>query len=217
MAEGTDFLYPFIEGDERDAAPLLADLATSVRVKSTMSSQVRAGALERNERVLTQAARAMAACFGAGGRLFTFGNGGSSTDASLLAELFAHPPRGRALPARCLVDDAAVLTALGNDVGFELVFSRQLIAHAAPGDIVFGCSTSGNSHNLVRAFEHARGRGMLTVATSGYDGGEIARVVDHCLIVGNDSVHRIQETQAALGLALWDLVQRALPAGTSNG
>ena len=159
----------------------------------------------------------MAACFANGGRLFTFGNGGSSTDASLLAALFADPPRGRALPARCLDDDTAVLTALGNDVGFDLVFSRQLIAHGAPGDIALGCSTSGNSRNLVRAFEHARARGMLTVGSSGYDGGEIVRIVDHCLIVGSDSVHRIQETQATLGLVLWNLVQGALPARTDNG
>ena len=217
MTEGTDFLYPFIEGDERDAAPLLVDLASSARAKSTESGHLRVGALERNKETLAAAARAMAACFANGGRLFTFGNGGSSTDASLLAALFADPPRGRALPARCLDDDTAVLTALGNDVGFDLVFSRQLIAHGAPGDIALGCSTSGNSRNLVRAFEHARARGMLTVGLSGYDGGEISRIVDHCLIVGSDSVHRIQETQATLGLVLWDRVQGALPAGANRG
>ena len=98
----------------------------------------------------------MAERFDRGGRLFTFGNGGSSTDAASVAALFASPPWGRALPARCLVEDTAVLTALGNDVGFELVFSRQLIAHARDGDITIGLSTSGNSRNLLPAFDEAR-------------------------------------------------------------
>ena len=153
----------------------------------------------------------MAQRFAAGGRLFTFGNGGSSTDAASLAALFARPPTGTPLAARCLADDSAVLTALANDVGFELVFSRQLIAHSEPSDIALGISTSGNSRNLLVAFEEASRRGLLTVGIAGYDGGEMAASehVQHCLVVRDDSVHRVQETQAALGYALWRAVQIA--------
>ena len=126
----------------------------------------------------------MADRFAAGGRLFTFGNGGSSTDAASLAALFAPAAVGRVRCRRArLVDDSAVLTALGNDVGFDLVFSRQLIAHAARGDIAIGLSTSGNSRNLLHAFEEAARRGLLTIGIAGYDGGEMARSthVQHCL------------------------------------
>ena len=157
----------------------------------------------------------MAARLGAGGRLFTFGNGGSSTDAASLAALFAAPPWGRALPARCLVEDTAVLTALGNDVGFDLVFSRQLIAHAREGDIAIGLSTSGNSRNVIVAYSEARRRGLLTVGLAGYDGGEMAASpdVDHCLVVSSDSVHRVQEAQAAVSFSLWSAVQDRLADG----
>ena len=113
----------------------------------------------------------MAERFAAGGRLFTFGNGGSATDAEAVAHLYTEPPWGRALPARSLAEDQAVMTALGNDVGFELVFSRQLIAHGRADDIAMGFSTSGNSDNLMRAFAEARKQGMLTVGIAGTDGG----------------------------------------------
>ena len=98
----------------------------------------------------------MAERFDAGGRLFAFGNGGSSTDAAGIVSLFSQPPSGRPLPARSLVADHAVLTALANDVGYELVFSRQLISTARAGDIALGLSTSGGSVNLLRAFAEAR-------------------------------------------------------------
>ena len=212
MPEGTDFLYPFIEGDERDADALLADLGRSAGAKAEESARLRSATLTRSRADLDAAAAAMAGAFAAGGRLFTFGNGGSSTDAASLATLFARPPWGRALPARGLVEDTAIVTALGNDVGFDLVFSRQLIAHGAGGDIAVGFSTSGSSRNVLTAFAEARGRGMVTVGLAGYDGGEMAASPDvqHCLVVRSDSVHRVQETQAALGFALWTAVQAAL-------
>ena len=217
VPEGTDFLYPFIEGDERDADALLADLGRSAAAKAQESARLRSATLTRSRADLDAAATAIAGAFAGGGRLFTFGNGGSSTDAASLATLFARPPWGRALPARGLVEDTAIVTALGNDVGFELVFSRQLIAHGAAGDIAVGFSTSGSSRNVLTAFEEARGRGMVTVGLAGYDGGEMAASPDvqHCLVVRSDSVHRVQETQAALGFALWTSVQAAL--GVDDG
>ena len=210
--EGTAFLYPFIEGDERDAGSLLVDLGRSAVAKAETSAELRAATLARTTDAVAAAADAMAEAFDGGGRLFTFGNGGSSTDAASLAALFARPPRGPALPARCLVDDTAVLTALGNDVGFDLVFARQLIAHAAPGDMAVGFSTSGSSANVLTAFAQARARRLVTIGLAGYDGGEMGASPDvqHCLVVQSDSVHRIQETQAALGCALWDAVQQRL-------
>jgi D-sedoheptulose 7-phosphate isomerase len=214
VPDHTDFLYPFIEGDERDAAVLLADLARSAASKAELSAVLTSATLERMQPTLAVAAEAMADALAAGGRLFTFGNGGSATDAAGLAALFARPPWGRGLPARCLADDQAVLSALANDVGFELVFSRQLIAHAGAGDIALGFSTSGTSRNVLTAFAQARERGLVTVGLAGYDGGEMATSasVQHCLVVRSDSVHRIQEAQAALGFALWAAVQDRLGA-----
>lgn len=214
MTGAADFLYPFIEADEVDADALLADLSRSAYAKARTSAALRQVTLERCATAIDLAAAAMAERFGRGGRLFVFGNGGSSTDAASLVRLFLRPPAGRALPARSLIDDAAVLTALGNDVGFDLVFSRQLIADADGNDIAVGLSTSGNSRNMLSAFTEAAGRGLLTVGIAGYSGGDMARSpsVQHCLVVDDDSVHRIQETQAALGWALWQRVQERMTA-----
>ena len=129
-SEPTGFLYPFIEAEERDAGALMTDLVMSARAKMRESASLRATTLARCAEQVERIGAAMAERFSRGGRLFTFGNGGSATDAQGTAELFRHPPHGTPLPALSLVDDQAVLTALSNDVGFELVFSRQLIAHA---------------------------------------------------------------------------------------
>ncbi len=214
MSGTADFLYPFIEADESDSGALLLDLARSARAKALSSAELRRHTLERSAPSIELTAKAMCARFAQGGRLFVFGNGGSSTDAESLAGLFIRPPWGRPLPARNLVDDSAILTALGNDVGFDLVFSRQLMAHADRRDIAIGLSTSGNSRNLLLSFTEADRRGLLTVGIAGYAGGEMARsaTVQHCLVVDDDSVHRIQETQAALGFALWQQVQAQLAA-----
>ena len=207
--ETTDFLYPFIEGDERDAPSLLADLSRSAGAKWAQSSQLRTDTLARIKAQLGEVGAAMARSFEGGGQLFAFGNGGSATDADDVAQLFTRPPWGEPLPARSLVTDHAVLSALSNDIGFDVVFSRQLEAHGRPGDIAFGLSTSGNSENLLMAFRQAARRGMLTVGLSGYDGGRMAQCEElaHCLVVSSDSVHRIQETQAAVSHALWAAVQ----------
>lgn len=214
----TDFLYPFIEGEEDDLGALMDDLVASVGNKAAASADLRNVTLTRCRPQLAAAAAAIADRFAAGGSLFAFGNGGSSTDATTLAALFARPPRGRPLPARDLVDDSAVLTALGNDVGFSLIFSRQLIAHARPGDIAVGFSTSGNSEDLLVAFAEAQARHVLTVGFAGYDGGDMGQAgLDHCLVVQSDSVHRIQEAQAALGFALWQAVHTELEGVSVGG
>lgn len=217
------FLYPFLDAAENDPQTLLADLASSARAKAQESSALQQATLARCDTLLDEAADALAASFAAGGRMFTFGNGGSSTDAATLAGLFASPPdrpgadgrRVRPLPAWCLAADQAVLTALGNDVGFELVFSRQLIAHGRAGDVAVALSTSGSSDDLTAALAEATRRGMVTLGFAGYDGGRMASSPDvrFCFVVASQSVHRIQESQALLGYELWSRVQdRLVPA-----
>ncbi|MDC9014809.1 D-sedoheptulose-7-phosphate isomerase [Mycobacterium marinum] len=206
--EPTNFLYPFIDAQEEDPQSLLADLAASAQAKAAESLALRRSTLEANAELLDQAATEMARRFRVGGRLFTFGNGGSCTDSATLAGLFARPPIGTpvtSLPAWSLTADQAIITALGNDVGFELVFARQLIARAQAGDIAIAMSTSGNSPNLLTALAEARQRGLYSVGFAGYDGGAMADNpnVDACFIVRSQSVHRIQESQALLGYQLW--------------
>lgn len=210
----SDFLYPFLEAEERDSGPLLTDLAESARAKAAESAALREATLAACAERITACAAAMAERFSGGGRLYAFGNGGSSTDCATFATLFAAPPGGirRALPAINLTADQAVVTALGNDVGFDLIFSRQLIAHARPADIAVAFSTSGNSRDLMTALREAHGRGLLTIGFAGYDGGEMATSgqVDHCFTVRSQSVHRIQESQALVGYRLWEATHDSL-------
>lgn len=210
--EPTDFLYPFIDDRQDNPGSLLADLAASARAKATESLTLRRTTLQANTELLRAAADEVAQRFADGGRMFTFGNGGSCTDATTLAALFSRPPLGTPLPAWSLTDDQAIVTALGNDVGFELVFARQLIARAGAGDIAVAMSTSGNSPNLLAALAEAHRRGLYTVGFAGYDGGTFADNphVDVCFVVRSQSVHRIQESQALLGYRLWQGVHARL-------
>jgi D-sedoheptulose 7-phosphate isomerase len=203
--EPTNFLYPFIDAQEDDPKSLLADLAASAQAKAAESVALRRSTLEANTELIGRAASQMARRFSSGGRLFTFGNGGSCTDCTTLARLFAQPPVGSPLPAWSLTADQAIITALGNDVGFELVFARQLIARGKAGDIAIAMSTSGSSPNLMAALKEARHRGMYTIGFAGYEGGAFAKSpdVDACFVVRSQSVHRIQESQALLGYQLW--------------
>ncbi|MGB8793881.1 MAG: SIS domain-containing protein [Mycobacterium sp.] len=212
--EPTNFLYPFIDAQEDDPKSLLADLAASAQAKAAESLSLRRSTLEANTELIGSAAAEMARRFSSGGRLFTFGNGGSCTDCTTLARLFAQPPVGKPLAAWSLTADQAIMTALGNDVGFELVFARQLIARGKAGDIAIAMSTSGSSPNLMAALKEARRRGMYTVGFAGYDGGAFAKSpdVDACFVVRSQSVHRIQESQALLGYQLWLAVHEQMAA-----
>lgn len=209
---GTGFLYPFIDAEENDCASLLTDLAHSAQAKTRESSALQRATVAEWAGEVSRCAGALAERFSAGGRLYSFGNGGSSTDCATFAALFAQPASGRPLPALNLAADQAIVTALGNDVGFELVFSRQIIAHCTSRDVAVAFSTSGNSADLVTALQEASRRGLLTIGFAGYTGGEMAEsgIVDHCFVVGSQSVHRIQESQALLGYQLWAATQRAL-------
>ncbi|SDR20599.1 D-sedoheptulose-7-phosphate isomerase [Thermostaphylospora chromogena] len=217
-------LYPFMSaengdrGDHDDEA-VLEEVRRSIAGKAEQIVALRELVADRLGAELAACAQAMARAFSAGGRLFAFGNGGSGTDAQALAQLFSHPPAGgageppvrvRQLPAFCLAQDAAVLTALGNDIGHEAVFSRQLAAFGRRGDVAVGLSTSGGSANVLRALVEARRLGMTTVGVAGGDGGDMAScdAIDHLFVVPSASVHRIQEAQTTLCHVLWELVQR---------
>ena len=207
-------LYPFLHGGKQDAGKLELALLESVRQKAGDSVETKRRFFEQNGAAIVAAARTIAATYRAGGRLFAMGNGGSSCDASHIAVEFLHPvTAGRpALTAINLVADTAMLTAVGNDVGFAHIFVRQLIAQARPGDTLIGVSTSGNSENLIAAFAKAREMGVSTIGLAGGDGGRMAAsgALDHCLVVSSDSIHRVQETHVAIYHILWDLVHTLL-------
>lgn len=159
--------------------------------------------------------------FQGGGRLFFCGNGGSAADAQhLAAEYVVRFGRTRrALPALALTTDTSVLTAGGNDLGFEAVFARQVEALAAEGDLLFLHSTSGESENLLRAAETGRRMGVTTVALLARGGGRLAGVVDRALVVPTESTARAQEIHLALGHAICQLVEENLqePDGAAEG
>jgi D-sedoheptulose 7-phosphate isomerase len=207
-------LYPFLYDRRTDPDSLLAEVGRSTAEKADEIVRLRREIAERSSDRLVDCAEAMAARFASGGRLFAFGNGGSSTDAHEVATTFSCPTRGRSLPALCLTDDVAVVTALSNDVGFEVVFARQLAALGRQGDIAVALSTSGGSVNVVEAVREAVGGGMLTIALAGYDGGRLAApgLVDHLFVIPSASVHRIQEAQTTVYHVLWELTQHALGA-----
>jgi D-sedoheptulose 7-phosphate isomerase len=218
---GMQDLYPFLYSGDRDGGAngdtgledVLEDVRRSTVEKADEIVGLRRTVLEQDGERLVSCAGRMAEAFRAGGRLFTFGNGGSSTDAQDVAALFLNPGgTARPLPALALTTDVAVVTALSNDVGFEVAFARQLGAFGRPGDIAFGLSTSGNSANLIRAFEEAMRRGMITIGMAGYTGGQMAGLegLDHLFVVPSPSVHRIQEAQTTVFHALWELTQESL-------
>jgi len=213
-----DVLYPFLAPARNEPGALLADARRSTEAKVREISALRQQLFRDLRAPLVDAARATAGAFAAGGRLFALGNGGSATDAAAVAALFIHPPRGRPLPALALPSDVATVTALANDVGFDVVYARQIAAHGAAGDIVVGLSTSGNSENVVRALAEARARRMLTIGFAGYNGGRMAQAetIDHLFIVPSASVHRIQEAQVTLYHVLWELTQAALRGEDSD-
>jgi len=209
-------LYPFLHGERQDAADLDVALLESVRQKAAHSIEIKQRFFADDAPAVVACAHAIAAVYRRGGRMLSMGNGGSSCDAAHFAVEFLHPiTTGRpALTAVNLVADDAMLTAVGNDVGFEHVFVRQVIAHGRTGDGLIGFSTSGNSPNLLRAFAKARSLGLTTIGLAGGDGGAMARApeIDRCLVVRTDSIHHVQETHVAIYHILWDLVHTLLAA-----
>ena len=208
MSDDLEALYPFLYADTGDLTTVLDQVRASTVAKAAEIGELRRAVGARDGARLEACAREMAARFAAGGRLFAFGNGGSATDAAQLATLFLNPGGDfPPLPAFGLANDTSVVTALCNDVGVDVVFARQLAAFARPDDIAVGLSTSGNSDNLLRAFDEASRRGMLTIGLAGYDGGRMAELdsIDYLFVVPSASVHRIQEAQTTIYQVLWEL------------
>lgn len=206
-------LYPFLHGKQQDAAGMDAALLESVRQKAADHLSVFTEFFDQNRESIIMAARVIADCYRQNGRLFTMGNGGSSCDAAHVTVEFLHPvTTGRpALTAINLTTDVAMMTAVSNDVGYDHVYVRQIIAQGRERDCLIGMSTSGNSENLIRAFAKAREMGMSTIGLAGMSGGAMAKAgLDACLVVETDSIHRIQECHVATYHILWDLVHTLL-------
>lgn len=144
-----------------------------------------------------------------GNKILFAGNGGSAADAQhLAAELVSRYAYDRpGLPAFALTTDTSALTAIGNDYGYEHLFSRQLEAVGAAGDVFFGISTSGRSFNVLKALDAARAKGLVTVGMSGRGGGQMAERCDYLLRVPSDSTPRIQEGHIAIGHAICQSIE----------
>ena len=176
------------------------------------SSEVKARFLRENLSKLLDVIKLVSQAFEAGNKLFFFGNGGSAADAQHIVAEFVNryimdrPP----LPAIALTTDTSILTSVSNDMAFIDIFSRQIKALGKEGDVAVGISTSGNSANVVKAFEVAKEMGMKTVALSGNDGGILAKLADIALIVSSTSTPRIQETHILVGHLLCEMVEHQL-------
>ena len=208
-AGASSFLYPFLTGGSGDLEPVVEDVRRSIRLKATEVADLRARTLREGGDALVAAAAAIRQAVGVGGRVLAFGNGGSATDAAdLVADLRAAPQGWPGRPAVDLAADAAILTAVANDIGPASLFSRQVIAYGRRGDVAVALSTSGGSPNIVEALAEARRRGLATVAFVGYDGGRIAseRLADHVIVTPSEHIPRIQEAQASAYHVLRELV-----------
>jgi len=183
----------------------IKDLFTdSIRTKELFISQYASLIREVSELIVSS--------FRNGNKLLLMGNGGSSSDASHIAGEFVNrfqkdrPP----LPAIALNTDMAVITSIGNDYGFNLIFSRQVETLAKEGDIVIAISTSGNSPNVIAAVETARKMGITTIGLTGGNGGSLATLVDYAFVVPSKATPRIQEVHITLGHVICQVVEDAM-------
>ena len=196
-----EFLYPFLGREKQETSGVLAQVAESIRMKAADDARLRAQVVRTETERITEAVLAIQQRLAAGGKLIIFGNGGSATDANDFAIDCVAPPAGyTSIPAISLAAEPANITAIANDVGNDLIFLRQLVAHARPQDVVVAISTSGGSRNLIAALGEAKKMGLLCVALLGYDGGEIKRrdLAEFPIVVEADYIPRIQEVQASI-------------------
>jgi D-sedoheptulose 7-phosphate isomerase len=183
------------------------------RIAAIWSEHVRvAQALAAIAPDVARAADIVIASLAAGGRLLLAGNGGSAADAQhIAAELTGRFVRERAaLPAIALHANGSALTAVGNDYGYEMVFARELAAHARAGDVLIAISTSGNSPNILRAIEAARERRVAVIGLTGESGGRMRAACDVCLCVPSPVTARIQEMHITIGHTICELIDERL-------
>ena len=207
---GSSFLYPFLGQTETGLEEVVADVRASVLMKAEETASLRAQTLGEGRDVLLAAAQTLRARLDAGGRMLVLGNGGSATDAmDAAADMRLPPAPWPARRALDLTEDAAILTAIANDIGTEAMFSRQVIAHGREQDALLVLSTSGNSANVIHALAEARRRKMLTIAMVGYDGGRVAseQLADHVVVTRSEHIPRIQEAQASAWHVLRELIE----------
>src|SRR6476620_8479279 len=161
---------------------------------------------------MAQAADVIDQCLRTGNKLLVCGNGGSATDASHFAtELVVRFAKDRrALPAICLTSDSGILTATGNDYGFDEIFARQVAAFGVPGDVLICLTTSGKSKNVVRSLQEAKSRKLKTIAFLGRDGGSTIGMADIDLLVKDDSTARIQEAHHLVIHVLCEIIEAQL-------
>lgn len=217
-AEGSEYdrlFYPFLfEGGKASIEEVLAQVRHSTIEKCHEVIDLRRATLDHSGEQIVAAGRAMARAFSNGATLLAFGNGGSTTDAQDMVTELLNPPFSDwpSLPAIALTNDIAVVTAVANDVGFDNVFARQVIAFGRAGDIALGISTSGNSSNVLVAFEQAKKQGLLTIGLAGYDGGKMLHspAVDFCINAPSDHIPRIQEAQATVYHALLEVIHTVI-------
>lgn len=162
--------------------------------------------------LLLEVGQRMVECLRSGGKILTFGNGGSAADAQHLAgELVGRFLRERpGLPALALTTDPSVITAIGNDMGYDAVFRRQVEAHGRAGDVAVGISTSGRSPNVVEALRVARQRGLLTIGLTGGGGGRLGGLVHYLVDVPHHDTPRIQEVHGMVIHILCQLVEEGM-------
>jgi D-sedoheptulose 7-phosphate isomerase len=168
---------------------------------------------DENARLLVEVGERLAQCLRSGGKVLTFGNGGSAAD----AQHFAGELVGRflvdrpAMAALALTTDPSVVTAIGNDMGYDAVFRRQIEAHGKPGDAALGISTSGRSPNVVEALRVAKARGLLTIGMTGGGGGRLEGMVHYLIDVPSHDTPRIQEVHIMVVHVLCQIVEEAMP------
>lgn len=205
--------YPFLHEENKKPQELLEELRFSLLEKAREGIETKQRFFEENSGEMLKASLELAKAFHQGRKMLVCGNGGSATDAQHVAVEFMHPITvGRkALPAICLNNDMAMITAVANDVSFADVFVRQIIALGKEGDALVGLSTSGNSENLLHAFATARKMKLITIGLAGNEGGKMKELkeqgaIDFCFTVPTPSIHRIQESHVAFYHILWDMV-----------
>jgi D-sedoheptulose 7-phosphate isomerase len=187
--------------------------SSSILEKAINGSTETLQSLKKLQAEVARAADLIADCLTKGNKLLVCGNGGSASDAAHFAtELVCRFAKDRrAYPAICLTGDGGLLTAAGNDYGFEEIFARQVAAFGVPGDLLICLTTSGKSKNVLRALEEARSRKLKTIAFLGRDGGSTIGIADVDLLVRSDSTARIQEAHELLLHVLCEIAEGRLP------
>src|SRR5438034_4479742 len=189
----------------------IALIDSSLRVSAELSVTV----ARESSSVIFEAALLITRCLRDGGKVLFFGNGGSAADAQhLAAEFVGRFVRERpGLPASALTTDSSILTAVGNDYGFDQIFARQVQALGCPGDVAIAISTSGNSPNVIEGVKAAKRGDLKTIGLSGQDGGLLAKEADIAITIASRSTARIQECHISVGHLLCELTEEDLEEG----